>query len=336
MMSVLDPDTVFMEKVNLDNFHINTRGEYGGLGFSVGLVQMALQQEREGPVREALLHLRAQRPGGGQILQGHAGAGQTLPCPGVVRTVPQGLPEGLGGRVPVAAPGMGGAQRSPAGRVVSRWFGGLAVTAHAGCRHYGYTVKDKRRESSMMKRTVVTGSGLAIALLMMLSIAPAQAQDRLSRIEASLEDSGIEQIPHQRIAERLASPGESQRPLLLFDVRRPDEFEVGHLPDAIWLAPDADPEAFVEEYREALRTHDVVFYCSTGRRSTELAQEVGEVLERQQSALPVPANMKGGIFRWHNDALPLENADGPTTKIHPYNWLWRFSLERGDETAFEP
>ena len=38
MMSVLDPDTVFMEKLSLDNFHINTRGEYGGLGFRIQVV----------------------------------------------------------------------------------------------------------------------------------------------------------------------------------------------------------------------------------------------------------------------------------------------------------
>ena len=39
MMSVLDPDTVFMEKLNLDNFRINTRGEYGGLGFRIQVVR---------------------------------------------------------------------------------------------------------------------------------------------------------------------------------------------------------------------------------------------------------------------------------------------------------
>ncbi len=38
MMSVLDPDTVFLEKLNLDNFLINTRGKYGGLGFRIQVV----------------------------------------------------------------------------------------------------------------------------------------------------------------------------------------------------------------------------------------------------------------------------------------------------------
>ena len=38
MMSILDPDTIFLEKLNLDNFLINTRGKYGGLGFRIQVV----------------------------------------------------------------------------------------------------------------------------------------------------------------------------------------------------------------------------------------------------------------------------------------------------------
>jgi len=38
MMSVLDPDTIFLEKLNLDNFLISTRGKYGGLGFRIQVV----------------------------------------------------------------------------------------------------------------------------------------------------------------------------------------------------------------------------------------------------------------------------------------------------------
>ena len=39
LMSILDPDTVFMEKLSLDNFRINVRGEYGGLGFRIQVVR---------------------------------------------------------------------------------------------------------------------------------------------------------------------------------------------------------------------------------------------------------------------------------------------------------
>lgn len=176
---------------------------------------------------------------------------------------------------------------------------------------------------------------LAGIFLLMLVSPFTLAQDRLSRIEASLENSGIEQVPYQEIAERMQAK-DTDRPLLLFDVREPDEYAVGHLPGAIWLAPDADVNSFVKQYASELEEKDVVFYCSTGRRSSALALEVKEVLQEQQSTLPIPANMKGGIFRWHNAALPLENAGGSTSKIHPFNWTWRLSLERREETSYSP
>ena len=38
MMSILDPDTVFIENLHLDNFRIDLDGEYGGLGFRIQVV----------------------------------------------------------------------------------------------------------------------------------------------------------------------------------------------------------------------------------------------------------------------------------------------------------
>ena len=38
MIDILDPHSVFMEKRNLDNFNIRTRGHYGGLGFRIQVV----------------------------------------------------------------------------------------------------------------------------------------------------------------------------------------------------------------------------------------------------------------------------------------------------------
>ena len=39
MMSMLDPDTIFMEKMNLDNFRIDVQGEYGGVGFRIQVIR---------------------------------------------------------------------------------------------------------------------------------------------------------------------------------------------------------------------------------------------------------------------------------------------------------
>ena len=178
----------------------------------------------------------------------------------------------------------------------------------------------------------ITSVRYVIFILMLLSDTAA-AQDRLSRIEASFEGGQIEQVSFREIAQMLLMT-DSDSQLLLFDVREPEEFEVGHLPGAIWLSPDADVSLFIEQYSSQLAEHTVVFYCSTGRRSSALALDVKTALQEQNSTLPAPANMKGGIFRWHNAALPLVNASGSTTKIHPFNWTWRLSLERSKETSY--
>ena len=39
MMSMLDPDTDLMEKMNLDNFRIDVQGEYGGVGFRIQVIR---------------------------------------------------------------------------------------------------------------------------------------------------------------------------------------------------------------------------------------------------------------------------------------------------------
>lgn len=176
---------------------------------------------------------------------------------------------------------------------------------------------------------------LIAAFVLLLASSSILAQDRLSRIEAKLEGSGIEQIPYQQIAQRIDAKT-SPRPLILFDVREPNEYAVGHLPEAIWISPDTDVREFIEQYADKLAGSDVVFYCSTGRRSSELAQQVKDQLLATQSSLSPPANMKGGVFRWHDAALPLKNSAGSTTLIHPFNWTWRWSLERPEQTSFQP
>ncbi len=118
--------------------------------------------------------------------------------------------------------------------------------------------------------------------------------------------------------------------MVLFDVRTEAEFEVSHLQGAIRLEPDSDPQVFLAEYGDLLGKRLVVFYCSTGRRSTALAEAVSTELAVQGRASQAPANMEGGIFQWHNEKRPLYDREGITDYIHPYNWYWKRLLDRKD------
>ncbi len=104
----------------------------------------------------------------------------------------------------------------------------------------------------------------------------AVAEDRLLQIARTLEqDPTIEHIDIPSVVENMSQPGNTQ---ILFDVRTKEEFAVSHLPNAIRLDPDMDPRTFLDEYGDLLEQNQVLFYCSVGRRSTQLAERVTKIL----------------------------------------------------------
>ena len=123
--------------------------------------------------------------------------------------------------------------------------------------------------------------------------------------------------------------------VLLFDVREEDEFAVSHLPGAIQVDPALSGMEFLGKYGDliASKPHSV-FYCSVGVRSSEMAMRVREALTDQ----PAPSlhNLQGGIFRWHNESLPLRRGQAKTDFVHPDNWRWGRLVNRRDLTRYEP
>lgn len=169
------------------------------------------------------------------------------------------------------------------------------------------------------------------------SCAQALPEDRLARIEADIERDfpGIGHVPPDELASSLARQAREQGDastdgMVLFDVREPEEFAVGHLPGAIRL----DPDARAEDVLIALRAEgagvcpQAVFYCSVGVRSSVLAERAGGELKK--AGCPEPANLRGGVFARHNQQRLLENAQGSTAFVHPYNRQWGRLLTRQD------
>lgn len=173
--------------------------------------------------------------------------------------------------------------------------------------------------------------GAIIMIVCLAAHGPASvAETALARIEQSIaEDSQIVQVGSDEVLS-LLDTGK----MVLFDVRERDEFAVSHLPGAIRLAPDTSVEQFVQDYGARLDGITPIFYCSVGRRSNDLAEAVAAQSNRGQSPI-VPANLRGGIFRWHNEDKPLVNLEGATDQVHPYNWYWRRLLEHPDRSTYK-
>lgn len=139
----------------------------------------------------------------------------------------------------------------------------------------------------------------------------------LAALAATMAD--VEQrfpnIPHVSVAE-VAEKMKGGN-VVLFDVRQPEEYAVSHLPGAIQVAPGMTTRDFLSLHGDKVQGKDVVFYCSVGVRSSTLGVITAEAL-KARGATGV-ADMAGGIFAWHSESRPLENAKGPTDFLHPYS-----------------
>lgn len=107
----------------------------------------------------------------------------------------------------------------------------------------------------------------------------------------------------------------------LLDARGYREFEVSHIPGAIWVGyEEFSPTRLAGIDKQA----PVAVYCAVGYRSERIAERL-----REQGYLNV-VNVYGGIFEWVNTRRPVVTDDGfETDRIHPYSRFWGVWLKRG-------
>lgn len=123
--------------------------------------------------------------------------------------------------------------------------------------------------------------------------------------------------------------------VVVFDVREPEEFEVSHIKGAIQIMPNIDVDDFIDDYGGLLQGKQVVFYCSVGRRSSDLANKLGDT-PLKQGALS-SKNLIGGVFSWANEERELSTSSQDSTNlIHPYNQYWGRLIEDQRKVSYHP
>jgi rhodanese-related sulfurtransferase len=106
---------------------------------------------------------------------------------------------------------------------------------------------------------------------------------------------------------------DSKAKVVFLDAREIEEFEVSHIPGAVFVGyDDFDLKSVADIPKDAT----VIVYCSVGYRS----EKIGEQLLR--AGFRNVKNLYGGIFHWVNTGRPVVNAKGPTKKVHAYNERW--------------
>jgi len=160
---------------------------------------------------------------------------------------------------------------------------------------------------------------LKIIILAVLCVLFAKASSGQTAYDALLSTLYAHSVPTISV-DSLALVSKAQKPILL-DTRANAEFEVSHLPGAIWV----DYDTFGPELVENLdRSRPVVVYCSVGYRS----EKIGEKLKTL--GFKDVRNLYGGIFQWKKEGHEVVNQKGdPTDSVHCYNRLWSVWMTNG-------
>lgn len=110
---------------------------------------------------------------------------------------------------------------------------------------------------------------------------------------------------------------------ILLDARSYREFEISHLPGAIWVGYDEFP---AQSLHGLAKDAEVVVYCSLGVRSEKIAEQL------IQMGFKDVKNLYGGLFEWKNSGKAVIDLQGqPTERVHAFSKIWGQWLHRGEK-----
>lgn len=142
------------------------------------------------------------------------------------------------------------------------------------------------------------------------------------RTDVRQKYGGVAQLSTDALAKML----DNREPVLLLDVRERKEFAVSRIPGAVRVDPGMWSWSFMKRFGGQANAKKVIFYCSVGVRSSELAKRVQDALKA--GGARAVYNLDGGIFAWHNERRRLANRKGDTPFVHPFDDHWGKLIER--------
>jgi len=107
---------------------------------------------------------------------------------------------------------------------------------------------------------------------------------------------------------------QEEEKVILLDTRELKEYEISHIPNAIWVGYD---DFDIDRLGNIDKDTPIITYCSVGYRS----ERIGEKLLKK--GYTNVQNLKGSIFQWVNEGHPVMDKEGTVTKrVHGYNKNW--------------
>lgn len=157
---------------------------------------------------------------------------------------------------------------------------------------------------------------ILITFLLVLSCLFVNAQKDLDRL---LKQFNTHDVPYISVQE-LAMP---KTDALIFDAREPEEFEVSHLKNAVFVGYNKfEVDTIQKNYSD--KNQMIVVYCSLGIRSETIAEKL------KKAGYTNVYNLYGGIFEWKNEEFTIYNSEEKVTdSIHAFSKEWSKWVMKG-------
>lgn len=109
---------------------------------------------------------------------------------------------------------------------------------------------------------------------------------------------------------------------IILDTRKKAEYEVSHLPGAIWVGEKLDLELIDDISIEK----PIVVYCSVGIRSEDYGEEL------LKAGFENVYNLYGSIFSWKDAGYNVVDPEGhDTDQVHVFSKAWEKYLKTGEK-----
>ena len=157
---------------------------------------------------------------------------------------------------------------------------------------------------------------LVVLILFSLDMFRCQTKDYKEKLESLYNHT----VPLVNTKE-LADEKKKEKPMILLDIRSPEEYAVSRIKDARLI----DYNHFsTEDVLDIPKDSEVVVYCSVGYRSEKIGEQLLALGYKNVK------NLYGGIFQWKNDGFEVVNKHNmPTDSVHTYNKSWSIWLLNG-------
>lgn len=111
---------------------------------------------------------------------------------------------------------------------------------------------------------------------------------------------------------------------VLFDTRKKEEYNVSHIPGAIWVGEHVN-DNLLNSF-QLKKSQYIVVYCTVGVRSEAYGNQM------KNRGFTHINNLYGSILAWKNAGFSVLDFSGKETeKVHVYSKIWGKYLKNGEK-----